>query len=92
VPVGVPSLIVYFLSHVDCNGHFERSRGRRRLSGQELLALWAMSDLKNSQQLVRAIEFAARKHRLQRRKDVDASPYINHPIALVAAWQRESTM
>lgn len=33
--------------------------------------------------LVKAIEFAARKHRMQRRKDVDASPYINHPIALM---------
>ena len=33
--------------------------------------------------LVRAIEFAARKHSKQRRKDVVASPYINHPIALV---------
>ena len=33
--------------------------------------------------LVRAIEFAARKHRLQRRKDADASPYINHPVALM---------
>jgi GTP diphosphokinase / guanosine-3',5'-bis(diphosphate) 3'-diphosphatase len=34
--------------------------------------------------LIRAIEFAARKHRRQRRKDVDASPYINHPIALMS--------
>ena len=34
--------------------------------------------------LVRAIEFAARKHRLQRRKDADASPYINHPVALMS--------
>jgi GTP diphosphokinase / guanosine-3',5'-bis(diphosphate) 3'-diphosphatase len=34
--------------------------------------------------LVRAVEFAARKHRLQRRKDVDASPYINHPVALMS--------
>ncbi len=34
--------------------------------------------------LIRAIEFAARKHRLQRRKDRDASPYINHPIALMS--------
>ena len=32
--------------------------------------------------LLRAIEFAARKHSLQRRKDVAASPYINHPIAV----------
>jgi guanosine-3',5'-bis(diphosphate) 3'-pyrophosphohydrolase len=30
----------------------------------------------------RALLFAARKHRDQRRKDVEASPYINHPIAL----------
>ena len=28
--------------------------------------------------------FAAHKHRLQRRKDPDACPYINHPIALAA--------
>ena len=32
--------------------------------------------------VLKAIEFAARKHSLQRRKDVDASPYINHPIAV----------
>ena len=31
---------------------------------------------------VKAIAFAAEKHRNQRRKDADASPYINHPIAL----------
>ncbi len=29
-----------------------------------------------------ALAFAARKHKDQRRKDRDASPYINHPIAL----------
>ncbi len=34
--------------------------------------------------LIRAIEFAASKHRMQRRKDHDASPYINHPIALMS--------
>jgi guanosine-3',5'-bis(diphosphate) 3'-pyrophosphohydrolase len=32
--------------------------------------------------LVRALAFAAERHSRQRRKDVDASPYINHPIAL----------
>lgn len=39
----------------------------------------------NSSDLCRvldALEFAAAKHRNQRRKDTDASPYINHPIAL----------
>ena len=33
--------------------------------------------------VIRAVEFAAKKHRMQRRKDEDASPYINHPIALM---------
>jgi guanosine-3',5'-bis(diphosphate) 3'-pyrophosphohydrolase len=32
--------------------------------------------------LLRALAFAAHKHRDQRRKDAGASPYINHPIAL----------
>lgn len=30
--------------------------------------------------LIRALHFAAHKHRDQRRKDNEASPYINHPI------------
>jgi GTP diphosphokinase / guanosine-3',5'-bis(diphosphate) 3'-diphosphatase len=33
--------------------------------------------------VIRAVEFAAQKHRMQRRKDSDASAYINHPIALM---------
>lgn len=32
--------------------------------------------------IVEAAQFAAEKHKNQRRKDVDASPYINHPLAL----------
>lgn len=32
--------------------------------------------------LMDALEFSSYKHRKQRRKDVEASPYINHPIAL----------
>jgi len=34
-------------------------------------------------QFISALAFSATKHRDQRRKDVEASPYINHPIALV---------
>jgi guanosine-3',5'-bis(diphosphate) 3'-pyrophosphohydrolase len=30
--------------------------------------------------LLKAVQFAAGKHQTQRRKDADASPYINHPI------------
>ena len=32
--------------------------------------------------ILKVVTFAAEKHRNQRRKDPDASPYINHPIAL----------
>ena len=32
--------------------------------------------------LLKALAFSAHKHRDQRRKDAEASPYINHPIAL----------
>jgi guanosine-3',5'-bis(diphosphate) 3'-pyrophosphohydrolase len=36
----------------------------------------------NPAPLLLAIAFAADKHRRQRRKDADASPYINHPVAV----------
>ena len=39
--------------------------------------------------LLRALEFAAARHRDQRRKDALASPYINHPIAVAAALWHE---
>jgi guanosine-3',5'-bis(diphosphate) 3'-pyrophosphohydrolase len=35
-----------------------------------------------TKQLITALAFAADKHKNQRRKDAEASPYINHPIAL----------
>ncbi|PVV16517.1 MAG: phosphohydrolase [gamma proteobacterium symbiont of Ctena orbiculata] len=34
-------------------------------------------------QLIKTLAFATQKHRHQRRKDIEASPYINHPITLV---------
>ena len=38
---------------------------------------------------IKAVAFAAYKHRTQRRKDVDASPYINHPISLADVLANE---
>jgi guanosine-3',5'-bis(diphosphate) 3'-pyrophosphohydrolase len=38
---------------------------------------------------IKAVAFAADKHRNQRRKDADASPYINHPIALANVLANE---
>ena len=36
-----------------------------------------------------AASFGADKHRRQRRKDAEASPYINHPLALADILARE---
>ncbi len=38
--------------------------------------------------LLSALRFAAQKHTRQRRKDADASPYINHPIAVAEVLAR----
>jgi guanosine-3',5'-bis(diphosphate) 3'-pyrophosphohydrolase len=39
--------------------------------------------------ILKALEFASHKHRDQRRKDANASPYINHPIALANVLARD---
>ena len=39
--------------------------------------------------ILRAAQFAAHKHRDQRRKGASASPYINHPIALADVLRNE---
>jgi GTP diphosphokinase / guanosine-3',5'-bis(diphosphate) 3'-diphosphatase len=39
--------------------------------------------------ILRAIAFAAERHRDQRRKDAVASPYINHPIAVASLLWHE---
>lgn len=41
---------------------------------------------------LRALAFAAWKHRDQRRKDSNASPYINHPIALATVLRIEGNV
>jgi guanosine-3',5'-bis(diphosphate) 3'-pyrophosphohydrolase len=43
----------------------------------------------NPTKLLKAIAFAADKHRHQCRKDAEASPYINHPIAVAAVLAAE---
>jgi guanosine-3',5'-bis(diphosphate) 3'-pyrophosphohydrolase len=40
-------------------------------------------------EFIDALAFAAAKHRNQRRKDADASPYINHPIELARVLSAE---
>ena len=43
----------------------------------------------NVSKLIKAADFAAFKHRRQRRKDAEASPYINHPLALARVLKIE---
>jgi guanosine-3',5'-bis(diphosphate) 3'-pyrophosphohydrolase len=60
------------LGHAILSALFELD-GKTIMDGHEISAMGM---------LLKATEFAAHKHRNQRRKDADASPYINHPIAL----------
>lgn len=55
--------------------HHVSSTRRPRL----YISLFVMADLIT---LTATADFAARKHRDQRRKDKEASPYINHPIGV----------
>lgn len=43
-------------------------------------------------QILRALTYASIKHRDQRRKDAEASPYINHPIAVAAVLAAEGAV
>ena len=40
--------------------------------------------------LLKAADFAAKKHRDQRRKDLEQSPYINHPIGVANILANEA--
>lgn len=42
--------------------------------------------------LIRVANFAAIKHRTQRRKDPDATPYINHPIGVANILTEEAAI
>lgn len=54
------------------NMNTNSNKSLRDLSKDELLSL-----------IVRCSDFAARKHTKQRRLDLEATPYINHPIGFI---------
>src|SRR3954467_6622288 len=63
---------------------------RRSPSAQRSLSSKASCIVKGELALLlKALAFAAHKHRDQRRKDADASPYINHPISLATCLANE---
>jgi (p)ppGpp synthase/HD superfamily hydrolase len=47
-----------------------------------------MEDLNTIAMILKALHFAANKHRDQRRKGLEASPYINHPIEVAELLAR----
>jgi (p)ppGpp synthase/HD superfamily hydrolase len=47
-----------------------------------------MEELNVVASILKAVHFAANKHRDQRRKDIKASPYINHPIEVAELLAR----
>lgn len=47
-----------------------------------------MEELSTAVVILKALHFAAKKHRDQRRKDIEASPYINHPIEVAELLAR----
>lgn len=47
-----------------------------------------MEELNKLAPILKALHFAADKHRDQRRKDVEGSPYINHPIEVAELLAR----
>src|ERR1700739_117540 len=61
-----------------------RARSGRRKGSQWLQ--WAMTATTSDplSRVLSAATFAAERHRGQRRKGKDASPYINHPLALAS--------
>ncbi len=43
-------------------------------------------------EVLKAANFAAQKHRFQKRKDKDGTPYINHPIGVANILAEEGTL
>jgi GTP diphosphokinase / guanosine-3',5'-bis(diphosphate) 3'-diphosphatase len=75
VPVQVPGL-TKLVSYGRASAGLQKAGDRGQTSMED--------DRTSLRDFIRALAFASRKHSQQRRKDMDASPYINHPIALVA--------
>merc|ERR1712131_493964 len=48
--------------------------------------------LTDMDRLVAATDFAARKHKDQRRKDSEQTPYINHPIGVAQILSKEGSV
>ena len=65
----------------ECNRILTSSAGRLHMKESNKRAVINQQErVKQQRRMFAAIDFAARKHKDQRRKDSDKTPYINHPI------------
>jgi guanosine-3',5'-bis(diphosphate) 3'-pyrophosphohydrolase len=53
------------------------------------MEIFPMTEKPDLQLLMKALSFAAHKHRDQKRKDQEATPYINHPITVASVLVNE---
>jgi hypothetical protein len=67
------------------NNTFELRGQTHILDGEQIVI-----DENNLKLLIKALAFAADIHRNQKRKNVDASPYIDHPISLASILCNEA--
>lgn len=61
-----------------------RSPGADSFKSEEEKCVKELSKEKLLSQIIKCANFAAEKHRNQRRKDADQTPYINHPLGSVS--------
>jgi (p)ppGpp synthase/HD superfamily hydrolase len=60
-----------------------------RKSLTKVSQLWEDLNNMSVRDIIRAADFAAKKHSRQRRKDPEATPYINHPLGVAAILTEE---
>jgi len=59
-------------------------------NARDLATSFKMADNRDSDhQILEAVHFAALKHKKQRRKDPEKTPYINHPIGVAYILWKE---
>lgn len=83
----VNKLLIGFLVHVP-NHVAAAGKLHTGMPVQDIFEIGATVDDLERETLLGALKFAAHKHRHQRRKDAEGTPYINHPIAVVEVLAR----
>ena len=70
-------------NHLACSGYWPEPETPNAVGFDFPDGFYTVTNESELKLLIKALNFAANKHRNQRRKNADAFPYINHPISLV---------